>query len=222
MNTAPNHLGFIVDGNRRWAKSRHLPTIQGHAKGLDVVEEITEACFDRGVKFVSCYIFSNENWSRSAEEVSYLMKMVTLNVKRLVKRCLKNNIRLVILGSRERLSAAVLKAIETAEQDTADCDRGTLGLCFNYGGRLEIVDAARSIQGEITEEKLSAALYHPEMPDIDMIVRTSGEQRISGFMLWRAAYAELLFLDKYWPDLTLIDLDDILAEYNNRNRRFGK
>lgn len=218
----PTHIGFIVDGNRRWAKQQGLPTLEGHKKGLDLVEAVAEKCFNDGIKYASFYIFSTENWERSTEEVNYLMKMVVINVKRLVKRCLKNDVRIAILGTRDRLSRDVLEAVESAEVDTKDCKKGILGICFNYGGRREIIDAANSIKGKVTEENLSAALYHPEMPDLDMLVRTSGEQRISGFMLWRAAYAELLFVDKYWPDITMPDLDDFYAEYAHRNRRFGK
>lgn len=222
MSNLPNHIGFIVDGNRRWAKERGLSTLEGHKRGLDLVEEVAEKCFNDGIKYASFYIFSTENWERSSEEVSYLMKMVIMNVKRLVKRCLKNDVRIAILGSRERLSKDVLKAVDSAEIDTKDCKKGLLGICFNYGGRKEIVDAVNKIDGEVTEEALTASLYHPEMPNLDMLVRTSGEQRISGFMLWRAAYAELLFVDKYWPDMTMPDVDGFYAEYERRNRRFGK
>ena len=222
MSNLPNHIGFIVDGNRRWAKERGLSTLEGHKKGLDLVEEVAEKCFNDGVKYASFYIFSTENWERSTEEVSYLMKMVILNVKRLVKRCLKNDVRIAILGSRERLSDEVLEAVDSAEIDTKDCKKGVLGICFNYGGRKEIVDAVNRINGEITENSITDSLYHPEIPDLDMLVRTSGEQRISGFMLWRSAYAELLFIDKYWPDMTMGDVDELYAEYERRNRRFGK
>lgn len=218
----PNHVAFIVDGNRRWAKLHNFPTLEGHKKGLNTVERVAEKCFNQGIKFASFYIFSTENWQRTQEEVGYLMKMVLLNVKRLVKNCLSSDTKIVILGSRNRLTPDVIKALDMAESTTKDCQKGTLGICFNYGGRQEIIDAANQITGEITEKNLSASLYHPEIPDVDMIVRTSGEQRISGFMLWRAAYAEFLFIDKYWPDLTMTDVDDILAEYARRNRRFGK
>ncbi|MDR3297774.1 MAG: di-trans,poly-cis-decaprenylcistransferase [Candidatus Nomurabacteria bacterium] len=218
----PTHLGFIVDGNRRWAKERGLPTLEGHRKGMDLVEKVAEKCFKAGVRHASFYVFSTENWERSTEEVSYLMKMVTASVKRLVKRCLKNDVKLIILGSRNRLDEEIIDAIKMAESDTVECQGGTLGLCFNYGGRQEIIDAANAVEGKITEEKLSSALYHPEIPDLDMIVRTSGEQRISGFMLWRAAYSELLFVNKYWPEITMPDINSILKEYARRNRRFGK
>ena len=218
----PLHLAFIVDGNRRWARERGLPTLEGHKKGLSLLEEVAMECFNRGVKYVSFYVFSTENWGRAEEEVSYLMRLVILNVKRLVKRCLENNVKIAVLGSREKVSDEVLVALDMAEDKTKNCSGGVLGVCFNYGGRKEIVEAVNKISGEITEEKISAALYHPEIPDCDMIVRTSGEQRLSGFMLWRAAYAELLFLEQYWPELSASTVGEILEEFAQRNRRFGK
>lgn len=228
----PVHLGFVVDGNRRWAKERGLPTLEGHRKGLEKVEEVATECFERGVKFASFFIFSMDNWNRSEEEVGYLMRMVLTEVKRLAKKMLKNNIKLAILGGRERLSEEVLNAVDEAQAMTAKCDGGTMGVCFNYGGRDEIVRAVdrvlekRRMEGNddfvVTEQDITANLDWPEMPDVDMIVRTSGERRISGFMLWRAAYSELLFLEKYWPDLEREDVGEILAEFGRRNRRFGK
>jgi len=221
----PVHLGFIVDGNRRWARERGLPTLEGHRRGLVKVEKVAEECFGRGVKFASFYVFSSENWSRSKEEVGYLMKIVLLETKRLAKKMQKKNVKLVILGSRERVSKEVLAAVDEAEEITADCTGGTMGVCFDYGGREEIVQAARKLaerSEKISEEGITKHLYRPEMPDCDMIVRTGGEQRISGFMLWRAAYSEFLFLDKKWPDMTKEDVGGILAEYARRNRRFGK
>ena len=218
----PTHLGFVIDGNRRWAKERGLTSLEGHKKGISVVETIAEECPKRGIKYTSFYVFSTENWDRSAEEIAYLMKLITINVKRLVKRCLKNNTKLVILGSHNRLSKEVIAATKTAEQDTKACTGCTICLCFNYGGRQEIIDAANKIKGKVTADNFAAALYHPEIPDVDMIVRTSGEQRLSGFMLWRSAYSEFLSLKKHWPDFTPSDLTTVLAEYARRNRRFGK
>jgi len=221
----PVHLGFIVDGNRRWARERGLPTLEGHRRGLAKVEEVAEECFGRGVKFASFYIFSTENWGRSEEEVGGLMKMAVMETRRLAKKMLKKNVKLVILGGRERVAEEVLAVLDEAEEMTADCTGGTMGVCFNYGGRDEIVQAARRLAErgeEISEEAMAGQVYHPEVPDLDMIVRTSGEHRTSGFMLWRAAYSELLFLDKKWPDMTKEDVDNILKEYVRRNRRFGK
>jgi undecaprenyl diphosphate synthase len=221
----PVHLGFIVDGNRRWARERGLPTLEGHMRGLAKVEEVAEECFERGVKFVSFYLFSTENWGRNREEVGYIMNLVLLNTKRLAKKMLKKNIKLVILGSRERVSEEVLAATDEAEEMTAGCMGGTMGVCFNYGGRDEIVQAVRKLverAEEISEKGITECLYRPEMPDCDMIVRTGDEQRISGFMLWRAAYSEFLFLDKKWPEMGKGDVGEIFAEYASRSRRFGK
>jgi undecaprenyl diphosphate synthase len=226
----PRHLGFIVDGNRRWAKERGLPTFEGHRRGLNVVEEIATEVFRRGVEFATFYIFSTENWNRSAEEVEYLMAMAQGQIVRLAKKMKKNNVRLAVLGSRERVSRELLAKLDEAETLTADCTGGTMGVCFNYGGRSEIVEAVNNIilsrssasADALSEEDISSNLYHSEIPDVDMIVRTSGEERISGFMLWRAAYAEMMFMSKYWPDMGAEDVSEILAEYASRQRRFGK
>lgn len=218
----PKHLGFIVDGNRRWARERGLPTLEGHRRGIDLVESIAEECFDRGVKFASFYIFSTENWNRSKEEVSYLMDLVEKCLKKFAKKCIEKNVRIAIMGTKERLSDKLVKAVEEAERLTEKCTDAVLGLCFNYGGKQEIADAVAKIDGEVTVEKIEENLYHPEIPPIDMVVRTSGEQRISGFMLWRMAYSEMLFLDKKWPDMTKEDVGMILDEFASRNRRFGK
>ena len=209
-NVLPKHLGFIVDGNRRWARERGLPTLEGHRRGIDLVADIAEECHKQGVKIVSFYIFSTENWNRSKEEVDYLMDLVEKCLKKFIKKCLKNDCQNLV------------KAVEEAEEKTKHCKENILGLCFNYGGKQEIVDAANKINGEVTIEKLEANLYHPEIPALDMVIRTSGEERISGFMLWRMAYAEMLFLDKKWPDMTKEDVPKILEEFVGRQRRFGK
>lgn len=221
-NVLPKHLGFIVDGNRRWARERGLPTLEGHRRGIDLVADIAEECHKQGVKIVSFYIFSTENWNRSKEEVDYLMDLVEKCLKKFIKKCLKNDTRIAILGTKERLSKNLIKAVEEAEERTKDCKENILGLCFNYGGKQEIIDAANKIDGEVTIEKLEANLYHPEIPALDMVIRTSGEERISGFMLWRMAYAEMLFLNKKWPDMTKEDVPKILEEFVGRQRRFGK
>ena len=228
MENIPTHLAFIVDGNRRWAKERGLPTLEGHKAGFALVETIAEDCFRRGIKFVSFYLFSTENWDRSQEEVSYLMALAKAQISRLAKKLEKNNIKLAVLGSRDRVEKSLLKSIDAAKALTASGTKGTLGICFNYGGRQEIADALQKITEsnpkgtKITPDLITANLYHPEIPDADMIVRTSGEERISGFMLWRASYAEFLFLKKYWPEMSPADVADILAKYASRHRRFGK
>lgn len=223
----PHHIGLILDGNRRWARERNLPTLQGHNKGYDNLRTVLDAAIERGVKYVSAFIFSTENWSRTEEEVGYLMDLALRMVVRDVKEIHKKNIRVVWIGSEERVSDKLKKAIRNAEELTKDNTAGTLGLCFNYGGQREIVEGVRQLVADgvqpedITEEKLAEYLYHPEVPPIDLLIRTSGEQRISNFMLWRAAYSELYFTDKYWPDFSVEDLDDAIAEYNQRGRRFG-
>lgn len=226
-DNAPTHLGVILDGNRRWAKEKGKPSLEGHRVGGEVFKEIALGAFDRGVKFLSAYVFSVENWSRTEEEVGYLMNLVTKAVENYLDEFHEHGIRIITLGRRDGIRAKILEAIDKAEAKTAKNARGTLALCFNYGGQDEIVYATQELlkQGvkaeEITTEKIAGKLYHPEVPDADLIIRTSGEHRLSGFMLWRAAYAEFYFTDKYWPDFTLEDLDKALKDYAKRQRRFG-
>ncbi len=220
----PNHVGFIVDGNRRWAKKHGLPTYEGHLAGYNAIKEIIRASVEKGIKCVSFYVFSTENWKRSQDEVSYLMKLTLRILTRDMKELIKEKVKVKVLGSREGLGDALIKAINKAEADTAHFTRATVAVCLNYGGKQEIVEAAKATvadRQDLTEENIQAHLYAPEVPDLDMMVRTSGEQRISNFMLWRAAYCELMFLDKLWPDLRPSDIDDIIKEYARRNRRFG-
>ena len=219
------HLGVIADGNRRWAKERGLPTIEGHRRGLDVIEQLVTAAKDEGIKYITFYVFSTENWGRSKDEVSYIMKLAETKILKFAEKLAKNNGRMIILGSKKNVPPTLMSAIEKAEKLTEKCDSIIVSLCFNYGGEQEIADAATiasEVDGEITPETIRKHLYHAEIPDIDMVVRTSGEERISGFMLWRASYAEFLFLKKYFPEMTGDDIKEILKEYENRNRRFGK
>lgn len=223
----PRHIGYIVDGNRRWAKQHGLPTYEGHLAGYNSIIEVVLASVDAGVEFVSAYTFSTENWKRSESEVSKIMGLVLKLLTSDIHILQENDIRLRVLGSRDRLSKGVLKAIDEAELKTADNKRGTLAVCFNYGGQLEIADACKKIiqagtpAEEVTPEMIAENLYAPDIPPIDMVVRTSGEQRTSNFMLWRAAYSEFLFLEKPWPDMTKDDVIAILEEYSRRGRRFG-
>lgn len=219
------HLGIICDGNRRWARERGLPTLDGHRKGIDQVEGLIDAAKDAGVPYISFFVFSTENWDRSKAEVSYLMKLAEKHIMNLAKKMQQKNGKLILLGTKERLSPKLVSTLEEAERMTANCTGITACFCFNYGGEQEIADAARiasEVEDEITPETIRKHLYHPEVPNVDMIVRTSGEQRTSGFMLWRGAYAELMFMKKYFPDMEPADIQIILEEYNNRNRRFGK
>lgn len=218
------HLGIIADGNRRWAKAQGLPTIEGHKKGLEVIEKLVGAAQGAGISYITFYVFSTENWGRSAAEVSYIMKLAEGRILKYAEKLARNNARMLILGAKDKISPKLASAMEKAEQITAECTGITVCFCFNYGGEREIADAANAAarKGEITVESIRENLYHPEVPDVDMVVRTSGEERISGFMLWRAAYAEFLFLQKYFPEMTGEDIKEILKTYENRNRRFGK
>lgn len=226
-NIVPKHIGYIVDGNRRWARERGLPAYEGHLAGHRVFNEVITANFEAGVQYVSAYIFSTENWKRSEEEVGKLMTLILKMLTTDLSVFKKNNIKLVILGSRDNLSESMLKAINNAESKTADNTAGTLALCFNYGGHQEIVDMVKNVVqsgvsvDEIDVNLIQHNLYAPEIPPVDIMVRTSGEQRISNFMLWRVAYSELLFMDKYWPDMTANDVKEIIKEYGRRSRRFG-
>ena len=223
----PRHIGYIVDGNRRWAKEHGIPTYEGHLAGYNVIQEIAQATFEAGVKYVSAYIFSTENWKRSEEEVGRLMDLVLKMLTSDLKLLLDKNIRLLVLGTRDGLSDKLKQAITEAEQKTSGGTAGTLAICFNYGGQIEIADACKKIvqsgvaAEDITPELISQNLYYTEMPPCDVVVRTSGEQRLSNFMLWRAAYSEFIFLKKLWPDMTNEDVSAILEEYQQRNRRFG-
>lgn len=223
METDIQHIGFILDGNRRWAKAKGLPSFKGHQQGYENLKDIAEYAIKKlGIQFVSAYIFSTENWKRTEEEVSYLMGLATRLATKDTDELHKKNIRVVCMGTKDRLSEKVKKAVEGAERKTKDNTGGTLALCFNYGGRQEIVDAVNKIDGQVTEEKISQALYHPDVPDMDLVIRTSGEQRISNFMLWRITYSELLFVPKFWPDFTKQDLNEAIEDYNSRHRRIGK
>jgi len=226
--TIPTHVGIILDGNRRWAKAKGLKTIDGHREGAEAFKRVSLAAFDTGVKYLSAFIFSTENWQRAKEEVSFLMKLVVRAVELHLDEFHQKNIKIIVVGSRDNVPKAVLSAIDRTEQKTANNTAGTLALCFNYGGKPELVDAVKNIVASgvsaqnVTEELISANVYNPELPQIDLIIRRSGEKRTSGFMLWRADYAELLFIDKMWPDFTVEDLGNALHEYAHRSRRFGK
>jgi undecaprenyl diphosphate synthase len=223
----PRHVGYIVDGNRRWAKKHGLPGYEGHMAGYNTIQDVILATFNSGVEYVSAYLFSTENWKRSEQEVSKLMSLILKLLTSDLKILEDNNIRLRILGSREKVNDKILKAIDDAEARTANNAKGTLAICFNYGGQLEIVDAVKKIvqagtkPEAITTNLITENLYAPEVPPVDVVVRTSGEKRISNFMLWRVEYSELIFLDKLWPDMTKDDVTAILKEYSRRKRRFG-
>ena len=210
----PKHVGYIVDGNRRWAKKHGIPTYEGHLAGYNTLKDVATETFDQGVEYMSAYVFSTENWKRSADEVKKLMSLVLKLVTSDLPEFQRRNVQLKILGTRQGVDAKILKAIDKAVDETAGNTGGILALCFNYGGQLEITEAIKKIiqsgvdADDVTEELVAQNLYSPEIPPLDVIVRTSGEQRISNFMLWRSAYSELIFLKKNWPDMTKDDVID--------------
>lgn len=223
----PKHVGFIMDGNRRWAKAQGKPTTEGHLAGQKTLHDIIYHAFEQGVEYASVYAFSTENWSRSNQEVKYLMAQVSKALLKYADELIENGIRVVILGEREKLPAKVASSIDEIERRTRDCGRATFAVCLNYGGHQEIVDATKKIIAggfsaqDITPKLFADQLYYPEVPPLDLIIRTSGEQRLSNFMLWRAAYSEFIFRPEHWPAFTVDSLDECLLEYSKRQRRFG-
>jgi undecaprenyl diphosphate synthase len=226
-NSIPVHLGLILDGNRRWAIENGMPTLEGHRKGYENLKTIGTEAIRQGIQYVSAYVFSTENWNRSKHEVDYLMKLLLHIAKTEVKELHKQNIRVRFLGLSEKLSQEILASIHKAEELTKDNTAGSLALCLNYGGQQEIVSAVNNVLKsspgihEISTADIEKNLYAPDIPPVDFMIRTSGELRISNFMLWRLAYSELYFVDTYWPAFTVTDLTRALEEFSRRKRRFG-
>ena len=219
----PNHIGIIMDGNRRWAKEKNKKTIEGHLAGANRIISLAKYIFDKGIKYLSIYAFSTENFNRSAEEVSYLMGLILKFFNERVNELHDYNIKIVVSGLRDNLSKEVLKCIDNVVDLTKDNTGGVLNVCLNYGGRREIVDAVNKIKEAnitVTEETFGKYLYN-DLPDLDFVIRTSGEERISNFMLWQISYAEFYFPKVYFPDFDEKEFDKALEIYNNRNRRFG-
>lgn len=216
-----------MDGNRRWAKERNLPLIEGHSKGYEKMKQVGDWFFSKGVKVLSVYAFSTENWSRSQVEVNYLMKLMEKALTEDFEEFNQREFRLLISGRIEELPGSLPDICQDAVTKTKNNTKGTLNICLNYGGRAELVDAIKKmISKKITLEQVHEGmirkyLYSPDLGDPDIVVRTSGEKRVSGFLLWESAYSEYLFLEKYWPDFERSDVDVILEEYARRKRRFG-
>ena len=227
-NKIPKHLAIIMDGNGRWAQQRNKKRTFGHKAGVEKTREIVEACAEKGVQSLTLFAFSSENWSRPEEEVSYLMELFILALKREVKMLNKNNAQLKFIGNISGFSNKSQKSIADAQAQTSDNDGLQLNIAANYGGRWDIVNAANKASidlaaGELlSEELLNAQLTTKDLPPLDLMIRTGGEKRISNFLIWQAAYAELYFSDKLWPDFDSIELDKALAEYADRERRYGK
>ncbi len=222
---APAHAGIIMDGNGRWAKARGLPRTEGHREGLRVAKRIIRAAEDLGIRYLSLYTFSTENWKRAVEEVSFLMSLISSHLKAEFDFYRENRIRIVHSGDPEGLPADVRDALRSVMEDTSGFDGITVNLAINYGGRDEVLRAVRKLLAsgarEITEESFRPFLDAPELPDPDLIIRTGGDLRLSNFLLWKSAYAELYFSDKLWPDWSAEDLAAAVDSFNRRERRFG-
>jgi len=228
----PRHIAIIMDGNGRWATSRHLPRAAGHSKGVDRVEEIVEACIVRGVTHLTLFAFSSENWRRPADEVSLLMRLFIGTLERQVNRLHANGIRLAVIGDLSRFEPRLREAIANAQKKTAGNERLTLTIAANYGGRADILSAFRSLlaarpdlahdPAALDEDALAPYLAMYDAPEPDLFIRTGGEQRISNFLLWQLAYTELYFTDVYWPNFDAAELDRAIASYRRRERRFGR
>ncbi|WP_462387586.1 polyprenyl diphosphate synthase [Acidovorax sp. Q11] len=221
----PHHIAIVMDGNGRWAKRRFLPRLAGHKQGVDSLRRCVRACAERGVGVLTVFAFSSENWNRPADEVSGLMELLALALGREVPQLKKDGVRLYFVGERAGLSPKVREGLAQAEAATAENTRLVLNVCFNYGGRWDIAQAAASLaaRGEpITEASLHGAMGMSHVPDPDLVIRTGGEMRISNFLLWQSAYAEFVFSDRLWPDFDESALDEAIAAFGSRERRFGK
>jgi undecaprenyl diphosphate synthase len=227
----PRHVAIVMDGNGRWAKARNLPRTEGHQRGEDSLFDVVEGAIEVGVKYLSAYAFSTENWSRSPDEVRWLMGFNRDVIRRRRDQMDAMGVRVRWAGRRPRLWRSVIAELEEAERRTVDNDVLTLQFCVNYGGRAEILDATRRIAelaaegrldpSKITEKRFRQFLDEPDIPDVDLFVRSSGEQRTSNFLLWQSAYAELVFLDRLWPDFDRRDLWHAIQLYADRDRRYG-
>ena len=226
----PQHIAIIMDGNGRWAKKRGLPRTAGHAAGAEAFRRIAHYCRDIGVKYLTVYAFSTENWKRSAEEVGGIMKLLAKGLNEVLSDLQKDRMHVSFWGDMERLNPELQSLCRKAESATRDFDV-QVNFCLNYGGRGEIVKATKAFAEDVaagvhkpedmTEALLSSYLYSHDIPDPELIIRPSGEQRISNFLLWQSAYSEFVFMDVLWPDFSPDDLDQAIAAYHSRNRRFG-
>jgi undecaprenyl diphosphate synthase len=221
VSASARHVAIITDGNGRWAQERGLAVIEGHQAGADVVKARLRDAAELGVEQLTVFSFSTENWSRPPHEVEGLMRMFGERIDAETPELDEEGVRMRFVGRREGLEPELIEKMLWAEEKTAGNERIDLFVAFNYGGRAEIVDAARSFDGEGGEEEFRRHLYAPEMKDPDLLIRTSGEQRISNYLLWQCAYSELVFRDELWPDFSRESFEESLAEFDSRRRRFG-
>jgi undecaprenyl diphosphate synthase len=221
----PHHIAIVMDGNGRWANKRFLPRVAGHKQGVDTLHECVKTCAERGVKVLTVFAFSSENWERPEDEVSGLMELLAKALAREVVQLSKDGIQIHFIGERDSLSEGLKKGFEQAEAATAHNKRLVFNVCFNYGGRWDVAQAAAKLVAKniaITTTNLNSELSLAHVADPDLIIRTGGEQRLSNFLLWQAAYSELYFSDKLWPDFDAKALDEAIDSFNQRERRFGK
>lgn len=229
---APKHVAIIMDGNRRWAKKRAMPTALGHKKGAEAVEGVVRAAGELGVKYLTLYAFSTENWNRSEEEVSTLMGLLREYLKKDLEEIQKQNVRIKFIGERNMLDQEIISSMSRIENNTKDNTALTLCIAISYGSRQEIISAVKKLVNlgkngdilvsDIDEKTISDMLYTHDIPDPDLIIRTSGEKRVSNYLLWQIAYAEFYFSDVLWPDFNKKHLAEIIKDYNTRERRYGK
>ena len=221
----PKHVAVIMDGNGRWAKQRGLLRVEGHKKGADTLEKILRHSVTREVRNLTVYAFSTENWKRPKAEVSALMRLFSKYLDSKKEELKKQGVRLVVSGSKEGISDKLLKKINETEKYLSDCNVLTFNIAFNYGGRKEIIDGINKLlkeeKSEITEDHFRNYLYQPDIPDPELVIRTSGEFRVSNFLLWEVAYSEFYITDTFWPDFDEDEYDKALEWFNNRERRFG-
>jgi undecaprenyl diphosphate synthase len=221
----PHHIAIVMDGNGRWAKKRFLPRVAGHKQGVDALHVCVKTCAERGVKVLTVFAFSSENWERPEDEVSGLMELLAKALAREVVQLSKDGIQIHFIGERDSLSEGLKNGFRQAEEATAHNSRLIFNVCFNYGGRWDISQAAAKLVAkniEITPANLNSEMSLAHVVDPDLIIRTGGEQRLSNFLLWQAAYSELYFSDKLWPDFDAAALDEAIDAFNQRERRFGK
>jgi undecaprenyl diphosphate synthase len=224
-SSVPHHIAIVMDGNGRWATQRYLPRVAGHKKGVDALRACVRHCGELGVRVLTVFAFSSENWNRPPEEVSGLMELLAVALSREVPQLHAEGVRIHFVGNRAALSEKVRAGLLQAEAATAANTRLVFNICFNYGGRWDIAQAAAGLAASgqpITEASLDRAMALAHVPDPDLLIRTGGEQRISNFLLWQAAYSELYFSDKLWPDFDAAAIDAAIADYARRERRFGK
>ncbi len=226
------HIAIIMDGNRRWAKEKHLPSAMGHQKGVQSLKTALKACHEFGVKYLTVYAFSTENWNRPKDEVNFLMGLLANTIKNEIKELHENGVRIKFIGKISELNDELKEILHSAEEKTKDNTGVKLQIAFNYGSRMEITNAVKEIAKDIAEGKLKAEdvteqiiqdkLYTKDIPDPDLLIRTGGEQRLSNYLLWQSAYSEIYVTNEYWPDFDKDSLAKAIKEYSERTRRFGK